>query len=146
MLDELEQSVAGMNRLRSRAGLKPYSGYTFERLQKERRYELAFEGHRFNDLRRWYPQTAGKVISDNQVGAYVQYMGSRVPGGYAEIAGNGLQKRYEETRGFLPVPAKQIILTEQVLTQTPGWDDGAKWMFQNGSLPYPVSYDESLKE
>lgn len=146
MLDELEQTSTGMDRLRVRAGLKPYGSYTFERLQKERRYEFAFEGIRFNDLRRWYPRTAGTVISDNQRGAYIQYMGSRVPGGYAEIAGNGLQKRYEETRGFMPVPSKQIILTEQVLTQTPGWGDGFNWQFSNGSLPYPVQYDESLKE
>lgn len=146
MLDELEQTSTGMDRLRVRAGLKPYGSYTFERLQKERRYELAFEGVRFNDLRRWYPKTAGSVISEKQRGAYIQYMGSRVPGGYAEMPGNGLQKRYEETRGFMPVPTKQIILTEQVLTQTPGWGDGYDWQFSNGSLPYPVSYDESLKE
>lgn len=146
MIDELEHTSAGMDALRKRAGLKPYGSYTFERLQKERRYELAFEGVRFNDLRRWYPRTAGSVISANQCGAYIQYMGARVPGGYAEIPGNGLQKRYEETRGFMPVPAKQIILTEQVLTQTPGWGDGFNWQFSNGSLPYPASYDESLKE
>lgn len=146
MLDELEQTSAGMDRLRQRAGLRPYGSYTFERLQKERRYELAFEGLRFNDLRRWYPETAGKVISDNQLGAYIQYMGARVPGGYAEIAGKGLQKRYEETRGFIPIPDKQIILTEQVLTQTPGWGEGFDWQFSNGNLPYPVKYDDSLKE
>lgn len=146
MLDELEHTSAGMDRLRQRAGLKPYGSYTFERLQKERRYELAFEGQRFNDLRRWYPQNAGQVISDNQRGAYIQYMGARVPGGYAEISGNGLQKRYQETRGFIPIPDKQIILTEQVLTQTPGWGEGFDWQFSNGKLPYPVQYDDSLKE
>lgn len=146
MLDELEQTVTGMNQLRQRAGLQPYGSYSFEKLQKERRYEFVFEGIRFNDLRRWYPQTAGTEISKNQVGAYIQYMGSRVPGGYAEMPGNGLQKRYEETRGFLPIPEKQIILTEQVLTQTPGWTDGFSWEFNNGSLPYPVKYDDSLKE
>ena len=63
MLDELEQSTTGMNLLRSRAGLNPYAAYSFECLQKERRYELAFEGIRFNDLRRWYPIDAGKIIS-----------------------------------------------------------------------------------
>lgn len=146
MLDELEKTSTGMDALRMRAGLEPYGSYTFERLQKERRYEFAFEGLRFNDLRRWYPQNAGQIISDNQVGAYIQYMGSRVPGGYCEIPGNGMQKRYSETRGFLPVPNQQIILTEQVLTQTPGWNDGDDWLFQNGSLPYPVNYDSDLKE
>lgn len=147
MLDELEQTSTGMDRLRQRAGLKPYGSYTFERLQKERRYELAFEGHRFNDLRRWYPQNAASIISANQVGAYIQYLGNRVPGGYAEIPGNGLQKRYQETRGFMPIPSSQITLSEGVLTQTPGWDESDDWQFSNGSLPYPTNYnDPSLKE
>lgn len=146
MLDELEKTATGMDRLRVRAGLQPYGSYTFERLQKERRYEFAFEGIRFNDIRRWYPKTAGSVISANQVGAYIQYLGNRVPGGYKEINGNGLQKRYEETRGFLPIPNSQIILSEDVLTQTPGWGDGYDWLFSNGSLPYPVTYEAYLKE
>ena len=138
MLDELEGTVDGMNQLRARAGLKPYDGYSFERLQKERRYELAFEGVRFNDLRRWYPDNAGEVISKNQVGAFCDYRGKMAVGGYTEIAGNGLAKRYKETRGFMNVPQSQIILSEGILTQTPGFDseDTKSWMFSNGNLPY----------
>ena len=70
MLDELKETVTGMNRLRARAGLAPYDGYTFERLQKERRYEFATEGMRFNDLRRWYPETAGEIIQRNQIRSF----------------------------------------------------------------------------
>lgn len=136
MLDELEQTVTGMNQLRTRAGLKPYDAYSFERLQKERRFELAFEGVRFNDLRRWYPQNAGEVISKNQVGAFVEYRGKA--GKYAEISGNGMDKRYKETRGFWRIPNTQIILSEDVLTQTPGWENDKtdSWLFGNGDLPY----------
>lgn len=141
MLDELEGTVTGMNKLRARAGLKPYDSYSLERLQKERRYELAFEGVRFDDLRRWYPKNAGQVISDNQKGAFIEYRGKSVPGGYAEISGNGLQKRYEETRGFWRIPNTQITLSQDVLVQTPGWEDDNpnKWMFTNGNLPYNVN-------
>ena len=59
-------------------------------------------------------------------------------GGYTEIAGNGLAKRYKETRGFMNVPQSQIILSEGILTQTPGFDseDTKSWMFSNGNLPY----------
>ena len=146
MLGELEQTSPGMVRLRGCGGPKPPGRAPVGRWSVGGRCRLGFVGGGVDDLRRWYPRTAGTVISDNQRGAYIQYMGSRVPGGYAEIAGNGLQKRYEETRGFMPVPSKQIILTEQVLTQTPGWGDGFNWQFSNGSLPYPVQYDESLKE
>ena len=138
MLDELEETVTGMNQLRRRAGLKDYDSYTFERLQKERRYEFCFEGERFNDLRRWYPETAGAVISKNQVGAFIEYRGKTVPGGYKEISGNGMDKRFKETRGFQRIPNDQIILSEGVLTQTPGWSDDnpTVWLFGNGNLPY----------
>lgn len=138
MLDELENTVDGMNKIRARAGLQPYDGYTFERLQKERLYEFCFEGVRFNDLRRWYPENAGEVISKNQVGGFIEYRGKAVPGGYAEIPGNGMQKRWQETRGFQMIPQTQIILSEEVLTQTPGFNDSdtKTWLFSNGNLPY----------
>lgn len=138
MLDELKETVDGMNLLRARAGLAPYASYSFDRLQKERRYELCFEGHRFNDLRRWYPETAGQVISRNQCGAFIEYRGKKMAGGYAENPGNGMDKRYKETRGFWRIPNTQINLSEGVLTQTPGWEDekSGAWLFSNGSLPY----------
>lgn len=138
MLDELKETATGMNQLRARAGLPAYGGYTLERLQKERRYELVFEGVRFNDLRRWYPQTAGEIISKNQVGGFIEYRGKAVEGGYKEISGNGMQKRYKETRGFQRIPNEQIILSEGTLTQTPGWEEEnvKTWLFGNGSLPY----------
>lgn len=138
MLDELEETVTGMNQLRERAGLPKYDSYSFERLQKERRYELCFEGMRFNDLRRWYPDNAGEIISKNQVGAWIEYRGKEVPGGNKEIQGNGMQKRYKETRGFWRISPTQINLSLNVLTQTPGWDmeDSKIWLFSNGNLPY----------
>lgn len=138
MLDELQGTVEGMNLLRARAGLAPYSSYSLEKLQKERRYELCFEALRFNDLRRWYPQDAGKIISQNQVGGYIQYRGKKVEGGYAENPGNGMDKRYKECRGFWRIPNTQITVSENVLTQTPGWENekSSDWFFSNGSLPY----------
>ena len=140
MLDELEGTVTGMNQLRARAGLKPYDGYTFERLQKERRYELAFEGIRLMDLRRWFPQDAGRIISDNQEGAYIEYTGHPVPGGWTNIAGNGLVERYAKTRGFRMLSNSEIELSDGVLEQTPGFGPDDKWLFSNGDLPYPKKY------
>ena len=140
MLDELEGTVTGMNRLRARAGLQPYDGYTFERLQKERRYELCFEGMRFNDLRRWYPKDAGKVIADNQKGAFIEYRGNVVPGGWCDIPGNGIADRYAKTRGFWMLSNAEIELSDGVLEQTPGFGPDDNWLFGNGDLPYPTKY------
>lgn len=132
MLDELESTVTGMNALRARAGLKPYGSYSFEKLQKERRYELCFEGIRYNDMRRWYPDNAGEMISVNQVGAFTEYRGAATT--YKEIPGNGLQKRYQETKGFWKISDTQITLSEDVLVETAGWTTES-WLFSNGDLP-----------
>ena len=136
MLDELKETVTGMNRLRARAGLAPYDSYTFERLQKERRYELVFEGMRFNDLRRWYPDTAGQIIQDNQDGGYVEFKGNVVPDGYREMPGRSIAQRYAQTHGFWMIPMSQIQLQQGMLKQHAGFEDGDNWLFTSGDLPY----------
>ena len=140
MLDELEQTVTGMNQLRARAGLKPYDSYSFERLQKERRFELCFEGSRFRDLRRWFPDQAGQIIYDNQIGAPIVYCGVIVPDGWTDIPGNGIVARYAKTRGFWKISNAEIILSNGVLEETPGFGENDDWLFSNGSLPYKNAY------
>lgn len=134
MLDELKETVTGMNRLRARAGLAPYDSYSFERLQKERRYELMFEGMRFNDLRRWYPEGAGQIIQDNQDGGYIEFKGK--PTEYKELPGRSFSQRYAKTRGFWMIPQTQIGLQEGMLTQNEGFEDGDDYLFVDGDLPY----------
>lgn len=135
MIDELEETVTGINQIRARAGLEPYDSYTLERLQNERKYEFAFEGVRFNDLRRWYPDTAGKIIAENQDGGFITYRGK--PMVYKEISGNTIADRYAKTRGFQRVPATQISLSNDVLDQNKGWEDtDQSWFLSSGMLPY----------
>ncbi|SKC42261.1 SusD family protein [Bacteroidales bacterium WCE2008] len=136
MLDELKGTVTGMNRLRARAGLAPYDSYSFERLQKERRYEFAFEGLRFDDLRRWYPETAGEIIQKNQDGGYIEFKGNIVPDGYREMPGRSISQRYAKTHGFWMIPLKQISLQEGLLVQHKGFEEGEDWLFTSGDLPY----------
>ena len=136
MLDELQGTVDGMNQLRKRAGLAPYSSYSFEKLQKERRYELAFEGVRFTDLRRWYPKDAGKMINDSQVGVYIEHRGKVIEDGWRNLSGNTIEKRYNETRGFWMIPPSEITLSEGVLEQTPGWTDDFNYDWDSNKMPY----------
>lgn len=52
-LDKSGEALSAINAIRNRAGVAPRSNITFELIQKERKIELAFEGHRYWDLRRW---------------------------------------------------------------------------------------------
>ena len=52
MLTELTGDAQYMNQVQKRAGV-PETAYSLKAVQNERRWEFAFEGLRFNDMRRW---------------------------------------------------------------------------------------------
>ncbi len=62
MQSELKKDVAGINEVRKRAGLNPIAAYSEEALRNERRWELACEGTRWNDLRRWHIAAAALEV------------------------------------------------------------------------------------
>lgn len=115
MQSELKQDVAGINRVRQRAGLAPIASYSLEALKKERRYELAFEGLRWFDIMRWgdapdlLAKQAGIPIKNRGVDAVMRDFGA------------GYKARYEATGGFWPIPDAQVALSEGVLEQNKGW-------------------------
>jgi len=112
---ELTQTVTGINQVRARVGLPPIASYSLEALQKERRYELAFEGLRYWDLLRWYGKQAGTIIDANQNG--VNILQATVP---STVKFN-LTQRVNDTGGLLQIPQSQIDLSNGKLTQNPGW-------------------------
>jgi hypothetical protein len=116
MHSELMETVAGINQVRARAKLSSIGNYSLEALQKERRYELAFEGVRYYDLLRWYGTEAGVVIDRNQNGA--QVLSNNMP----TTVQYELAKRIRETGGFYQIPLSEIELSGGVLVQNKGWD------------------------
>ena len=119
MHSELTESNTGLNHVRSRVGLAPI-GYSLEALQKERRHELAFEGVRYFDLLRWYRKDAGKILQDNQNGVAV--LNANVPG----TMSFDLVERVNATGGFWPIPNSEIMLSNGILEQNPGWGADAQ--------------------
>ncbi|OAV70279.1 SusD family protein [Bacteroidales bacterium Barb6] len=107
--------------MRTRAKL-PSAVYSLETLKKERRFELAFEGRRWADIRRWgdAPALLGK-----QIGVDIYNRGVREK---MKNFGTGYTVRYNETQGFFPIPQSEIDLSDGVLQQSPGW--GAEAQFQ----------------
>jgi len=120
MHSELTQTVTGINLVRARARLEPLASYSLDALKKERRYELAFEGMRYYDILRWAGKdnmAQVKAILDAQNG--VPVINNGVAGTKASNAFN------PETGGFLQIPNKEILLSEGVLKQNPGWGANA---------------------
>lgn len=131
MHSELTGTVTYMNKVRARAGLSDTT-YSWTNIKNERRWELAGEGLRFNDLRRWSGKDGGEsceaaVAIERKNGSKVNYTGTWTT---IKHASSSFAKRYAETDGFLPIPPAQIrtIDNPEVLTQNPGWgNDVSDW-------------------
>ncbi len=117
MMSELTEDASYMNEVRDRVGLDPVS-YSLENIQKERHHELAFEGLRWNDMRRWGADFT-KTALESQIGTPVYNFGN--PDVFNGLNSKGYSARYDETKGFFPIPQRQIDLSNGVLEQTPGF-------------------------
>jgi hypothetical protein len=103
-----------------------------DEIRRERTVELAFEGYRRDDLRRW--KTAETVLPQALKG--IKFTGTeyqqRYPdlqvGSDIQVDGNGfIVSEPASGRAFLPkhyldpIPLQQIQLSKGTLTQNPGW-------------------------
>ena len=126
MMSELTEDASYMNQVQKRAGVKE-TAYSLEAVQNERRWEFAFEGLRFNDMRRWtgkdcsISEYAPKALQKQQ-GKQIVCLGQTGNKRSLEHMTCSWTERYKATNGFLPKPQNQISLHTGGLTQNPGWD------------------------
>ena len=126
MMTELTGDASYMNQVQRRAGV-PETPYSLKAVMDERRWEFAFEGLRFNDLRRW----TGKGCSNGtyapdalqaQQGKQIVCLGQKDKKISMQHMTCSWTERYKATDGFLPKPQNQISLHNGGLTQNPGWE------------------------
>ena len=139
MHSELTGTADQMNAVRARAKL-PATTYTWQNIKDERRFELAGEGLRFNDLRRWSGKNGGEtceaaVALEKQNGTRVNYTGRWTT---MHHAASSWAKRYAATDGFLQIPPSQISITndENILKQNAGWGGSVADANMSGTPAY----------
>ena len=117
-------AVAAVNSVRTRAALKlkaitvPGSKDDFRNtIRQERRVELAFEGHRFWDVRRWKiaDQTIGGVLSGvdikkNTANNSVVYTPFTVE-----------TRTWDDKLYYYPIPQSEISKSNGIIIQNKGW-------------------------
>ena len=89
-----------------------------ERLQNERFVELAFEGHRFYDLRRWkvageqkYRTIKSMRITKNADGTFT----------YTPQSDTSTRSYWDDKMHLFPLAQSEILKSGGALTQNPGW-------------------------
>ena len=107
MHSELTGTVSGINKVRARAGLDAINAYSLASLQQERRWELAFEGVRWNDMRRWGDDYC-KAALDKQMDQIVYNNGEETTNPHGteaySVDTRSYGERYAVTHGFFARP------------------------------------------
>ena len=130
-LGQTDDALAVLNEIRSRVGMPDVvagadARTVMERIQRERQIELAFEGHRYFDVRRW--MTAPEVYTGSNNGMRVT--GRLDPAGEL-LVDNTYRYEYEivplqdkawdDRNYFVPIDRDEII-RNPALTQNPGYN------------------------
>jgi len=109
--------------VRARAGVPPIASTVTgqalkDRLYNERRIELAFENHRFFDIRRW---KIANVIENRPIYGMDVFLNMTTNvKTYTPIL--LLQKNpYQDKMNLLPIATSEIQKNKGTLDQTPGW-------------------------
>jgi starch-binding outer membrane protein, SusD/RagB family len=110
--------------VRSRAGFtgtdKYLDGVTtreqmLEKIKDERRIELAFEEHRYFDLRRW--MDAASLLNQPVSGVRIEDDGTRLDFSYFVVDN---QRKFDTKMYLHPIPLNEIKISPN-LVQNPGW-------------------------
>jgi hypothetical protein len=136
---ELTGDRTYLNMVQRRAGVTETDA-TLANIQNERRWELAGEGIRFNDLRRWSGKDGGEgclaaTMLEKQNGSEVNYT---MKWTRMKHATSSWKQRYAETDGFLMIPPAQISIANnpEVLKQNAGWGSGVADANMSGTPIY----------
>ena len=132
MQSELTGTVDGINKVRERAGLPALTTYSLAALQNERRWELAFEGVRWNDMRRWGDDYC-KTALDKQMDSEIYNGGIKTtnPRGVSEYDNNPTtySQRYDANHGFFAVPTIMAMEGGAAIDAMQG-----SWTYQDDEL------------
>lgn len=87
-----------------------------ERIRNERRVELAFEEHRFFDVRRW------KIAEQTEnMPVMAMKITRKKDGNFDYLVVKAEDRIFHERMYLYPIPETEILKSEGALTQNPGW-------------------------
>ena len=120
-IENYSASAATLSQLRAKRGLGIVNynnaSSAMTSIEHERKVELAFEGHRFWDLRRW--RKAHIVLNGTRVSGHkIEQSGSGLS--YQTVTADNTDRSFSTRLYYLPIPESEILVNLS-LTQIQGW-------------------------
>lgn len=120
-LNKPDEALESINLIRARAGIAPLTSIDRDKIRHERKVELAFEDHRYWDVRRW--RTAVKDLSKN--GSGLRFIQDYATGKYKlmiieNIDGTVSPPAFYPQNYYLPITIKRTGSNSN-LVENPGY-------------------------
>jgi hypothetical protein len=120
-LNKTGEALSAVNQIRTRAGIAPLGSVTRDNIRHERQVELAFEGHRYWDVRRWRiattelsrPNSGLKYILDYTTKEYKLEV-------LDNMDGKNLVPKFHDYNYYLPITLKRTGANSN-LVENPGY-------------------------
>ena len=110
-----------VNLVRARSSMPPVVATTQaemrEKIRHERRIELAFEEHRFWDVRRWGVETAKAALGTPLKGVRI----TSASGNLQYETFNVENRTFTDNMIYYPIPESEILNSNGMIAQNPGW-------------------------
>ena len=110
-----------VNEVRGRVGMPPVAASDETemrgRIKHERRIELAFEDHRFWDVRRWGKADAESALKVPIMGVSI----TKTQTGFTYAAKTVGSRMFQEKMMLYPIPQSEILRSAGKIKQNPGW-------------------------
>jgi hypothetical protein len=121
-LGKSNDALTAINQIRNRAGIVPLTSISRDQIRHERRVELAFEGHRYWDLRRW--RTAVTDLSKSWSG--IRYILDVQTGKYQlkvidNIDGTSNVPQFRQENYYFPITISRTSKNPK-LVENPGYN------------------------
>lgn len=118
-LNKPAEAMDAINQLRNRAGVAPLSSISMDAIRHERKVELAFEGHRYWDVRRW--RIATDALTTRQSGLrYILDYNTRKYKLIVLTNIDGTQPVFQEKNYYFPITPGRIAQNPN-LVENPGY-------------------------
>ncbi|MGY5851424.1 RagB/SusD family nutrient uptake outer membrane protein [Salegentibacter sp. F14] len=119
-LDKPDEALQAINIIRERAGMPEHTEISTEKIRNERKIELAFEGIRFWDVRRW--RTAHIKLSGVFHKLTTYYIRSRDTYGYLiQNAQGDRVRKFMEHHYYMPIQRSHMTENPNLI-QNPGYN------------------------
>jgi hypothetical protein len=120
-LGKTTEALDAVNEIRNRAGIPALTSIDRDKIRHERKVELAFEGHRYWDLRRWRMAEQSLSRSFSAIEYYLDYTTRKFKVGIVPNAdGTGMVPKFFSYNYYLPITLSRTAQNSN-LVENPGY-------------------------